>query len=785
MLARAMGAGDERSDDGAPIAGAIAGFAVPFVVAHALAFRALPFVVEGREGGRATYVVSALAAAAAFVSVQGRSRGPKRRFLAPVLAAAIVLVALAWVPLALAEVVEFVAAPRALDAPEGGLQAFLVGVIGAATPAAWAALLGAAVCASAALGAAARARHDAARLGDAAIAPLFAMAAAVGVVLLRVGSPLGASEGLVAPAFALVALVAIARVAPAAQGGGEDDAIEVALLGVASVALATLSAAARGPLASAAAAVTLGLDAGVVARAADEARAAASREGTLGFACALAVLLAGAPFLAPRAAAAGQGRVLALVAVVLGPVLVPCVLVPLRLAALAEEAAETRPGAPGEVVEDRHVPAGELRVDLVPADECVSVAARGVVRAEGLGADRFGPDGPAVFDGVDPGARVRLAVDSPYLAAPRAPFAMPRDRGARLRLPVLTLAGYAPTSAVDELLQPDKVLHVSLLNPGRVELDWALGRTIASRVAVSSARDLDAELLASWQQQGNHRDPYDRKVDMAIVHAPIGARFEDLVGVVAAIGRVRRPMRGPGGQVQQVPAFLSYVAVARLTAAAGADEGELADLSESTRAAFVRCAGTACERPANRDPFGIEALSGCGERPCAGSEEASTRLRAAEEVARLGDLDRAARFARDALRFDPSATLLFDAPSALRAIVERARRDAARARVRVGTTSVSGRLAADVVARGIESRVGLVRACYADALARAPGLVGNVGVRFVVDRTGRVASTSNGGSSVTDAAFVRCAAESLLGARFPAPEGGVVTVTVNFALGGT
>jgi len=97
--------------------------------------------------------------------------------------------------------------------------------------------------------------------------------------------------------------------------------------------------------------------------------------------------------------------------------------------------------------------------------------------------------------------------------------------------------------------------------------------------------------------------------------------------------------------------------------------------------------------------------------------------------------------------------------------------------VRMGGTSVSGRLPAEVIQRIVRQHFGAFRLCYENGLRSNPELAGNVTVGFVIDASGAVSGVSNAGSSMPDGGVVSCVVRSFGGLSFPQPEGGVVRVT--------
>lgn len=97
-------------------------------------------------------------------------------------------------------------------------------------------------------------------------------------------------------------------------------------------------------------------------------------------------------------------------------------------------------------------------------------------------------------------------------------------------------------------------------------------------------------------------------------------------------------------------------------------------------------------------------------------------------------------------------------------------------KIGVGTTTVSGRIPAEVIQRIVRQNYGRFRQCYELGLARNPSLEGRVATRFVIGRDGAVSNVSNGGADLPDSGVVSCVIRSFYGLSFPAPEGGVVTV---------
>jgi len=96
--------------------------------------------------------------------------------------------------------------------------------------------------------------------------------------------------------------------------------------------------------------------------------------------------------------------------------------------------------------------------------------------------------------------------------------------------------------------------------------------------------------------------------------------------------------------------------------------------------------------------------------------------------------------------------------------------------VRMGATTVSGRLPPEVIQRIVRQNYGRFRMCYEQGLGRNPNLEGRVSARFVIGRDGAVSNASNGGSDLPDSGVVSCVVSAFYGLSFPQPEGGIVTV---------
>jgi hypothetical protein len=94
-----------------------------------------------------------------------------------------------------------------------------------------------------------------------------------------------------------------------------------------------------------------------------------------------------------------------------------------------------------------------------------------------------------------------------------------------------------------------------------------------------------------------------------------------------------------------------------------------------------------------------------------------------------------------------------------------------------GNTVVSGRLPPELIQRVVRQNYGRFRACYESGLRTNPNLTGRVTARFIIGRDGGVSNAANGGSDLPDSSVVGCVVSAFYGLSFPAPEGGIVTVS--------
>lgn len=96
--------------------------------------------------------------------------------------------------------------------------------------------------------------------------------------------------------------------------------------------------------------------------------------------------------------------------------------------------------------------------------------------------------------------------------------------------------------------------------------------------------------------------------------------------------------------------------------------------------------------------------------------------------------------------------------------------------VRMGGTTVSGRLPPEAIQRTVREHFGRFRACYHEGLLRNPALDGAVLTRFLIGRDGSVQWSKSEGRELQDRKVIACVERAFAALRFTQPEGGTVMV---------
>lgn len=101
---------------------------------------------------------------------------------------------------------------------------------------------------------------------------------------------------------------------------------------------------------------------------------------------------------------------------------------------------------------------------------------------------------------------------------------------------------------------------------------------------------------------------------------------------------------------------------------------------------------------------------------------------------------------------------------------------AAKPAIREGAAQISGALPEEVIRRIVRQSFGRFRLCYENGLRKKPDLQGRITTRFVIDASGAVKTTADGGSDLPDDAVVGCVVRVFGNLSFPQPAKGEVTV---------
>ena len=91
-------------------------------------------------------------------------------------------------------------------------------------------------------------------------------------------------------------------------------------------------------------------------------------------------------------------------------------------------------------------------------------------------------------------------------------------------------------------------------------------------------------------------------------------------------------------------------------------------------------------------------------------------------------------------------------------------------------TSVVGYLQPSVIQGEVRRHYANFRGCYQWGLSIDPNMTGRVTARFVIGRDGSVSNVSNAGSDFPNVRVITCILVQFYKIKFPAPDGGIVTV---------
>ncbi|MFO0611596.1 MAG: protein kinase [Polyangiaceae bacterium] len=478
------------------------------------------------------------------------------------------------------------------------------------------------------------------------------------------------------------------------------------------------------------------------------------------------------------------------------------------------------------------IPAGTLIVEIEPARAGLTLAPCGKIRVGGRSEDVSTTE-RVRFDGLDKGKALKVEVFSRCVLVDPETVTLGEKEGTRVTLRALPLAIPAPPDPSAAAGPPEKVFHV-FPRGERAKIEWRAGRprryTLVGEVvseAELSATELASRAKTEWERNGSHKDRDDPALDQAIVHADPDATVAGLLPTIDALLQVER-MKGN----RRAPAFsvvigegvssagpsdaaaraLDPVARDRRAAVSGKKTSEESLVKALELCGFIRRDRVAKpvvtpDPDAPTAPWGRDTevtgapsdlLSALPSREptygpngrleparslgwCAPDLTGELFLHVAEVRSELGDHVAAVRDFRRALAFRPEALIDDAASDAAKADFDAAAAQP-QAVVRRGGTSVSGRLKAETIQDVVDRGAGYFRFCMAEAFSTNPLLEGSVTVGFVIEAGGATSSIANAGASLPDSSAVGCVVSMFRRLEFPAPEGGVVRVTVPLRL---
>lgn len=110
---------------------------------------------------------------------------------------------------------------------------------------------------------------------------------------------------------------------------------------------------------------------------------------------------------------------------------------------------------------------------------------------------------------------------------------------------------------------PERVLHVEMLQQGGYRLFWKKAGQVLSSVDVPAApaaaaaqEELARRITQEWQNNpARHYAAHDSQVDQAVLHTNNSAEFGAIAQVIDAIYATQRAFRAPDGRLLQKPAL--------------------------------------------------------------------------------------------------------------------------------------------------------------------------------------------------------------------------------------
>jgi hypothetical protein len=205
---------------------------------------------------------------------------------------------------------------------------------------------------------------------------------------------------------------------------------------------------------------------------------------------------------------------------------------------------------PGVLIPDPALSPGVIEVDLIPAGPSIELSTPAMIRV-GQRTEEWSSGRPARFEEMAGKRDLRVSAVGEYLVEGALLDGPHGGSGARIALRAI------PTDPPFIGSWTEKYLEVSSVDPKDIILWWKQSNVVIAETRVPRAAPreaLAAEIQKEWVTHGWHRDPSDRRFDLAIIRFEPGTLFYEIFPLVDAILVPKRTIN-KDGESRSVPAF--------------------------------------------------------------------------------------------------------------------------------------------------------------------------------------------------------------------------------------